>query len=320
MQPIERYGVISLLALVVIITAVILWDQAEDEQPVLAANPNEQAQPVKPVQPMGLNRGANQPATNVPIQKPAWNKEQAANTRKQWDAETDQLAAQLERAKRDLEASAPKRAPEPKETRSDWSPNADADKLLGETLTALASEPKNLGSATVQPKAPAPKAAATRTYEIKSGDTFSEIAQRELGSTKFTNALVEANPKVDPTRMIVGTKLVLPSVEGAKAGSASTPTAARTSTKSTPAAGQYRVLEGESLWTIAERTLGSGERYKDILAANPGLSADRLKAGQLIQLPSGADLDAKRVSSAGNDRVASQKTESKPAARKGVVL
>ena len=59
MQPIERYGVISLLALVVIITAVVLWDQADDEQPVLAAASKVEQGPA------GLNRNA------VPPQKPA---------------------------------------------------------------------------------------------------------------------------------------------------------------------------------------------------------------------------------------------------------
>ncbi len=56
--------------------------------------------------------------------------------------------------------------------------------------------------------------------------------------------------------------------------------------KSAPAAGMrtYRVEQGDTLWSLADRFLGSGSRYKEILAANPGMSKD-LRAGQKISIP-----------------------------------
>lgn len=46
----------------------------------------------------------------------------------------------------------------------------------------------------------------------------------------------------------------------------------------------YVVKKGDSLYSIARAHYGSGAKYKDILAANPGLTTD-LKVGQEIILP-----------------------------------
>ena len=48
----------------------------------------------------------------------------------------------------------------------------------------------------------------------------------------------------------------------------------------------YTVQPGDELWTVAERQLGSGQRWRDLLVVNPGLTADsRLEAGSTVQLP-----------------------------------
>ncbi|MDI7861502.1 tetratricopeptide repeat protein [Rhizobiaceae bacterium n13] len=50
---------------------------------------------------------------------------------------------------------------------------------------------------------------------------------------------------------------------------------------------QHTILPGESLWTIAEDMLGDGQRFTDILNANPRLkrNPNRLFPGQTIELP-----------------------------------
>lgn len=56
-----------------------------------------------------------------------------------------------------------------------------------------------------------------------------------------------------------------------------------------PAAGQsvYTVLEGDSLWSIAKEQLGSGMRYKEILALNPNITKDTpLTIGMKLKMPS----------------------------------
>lgn len=56
-----------------------------------------------------------------------------------------------------------------------------------------------------------------------------------------------------------------------------------------PAGGShaYRVQPGDTLSEIAQRELGSARRWKDLVAANPGLDPSRLQAGKTIRIPGG---------------------------------
>jgi nucleoid-associated protein YgaU len=47
----------------------------------------------------------------------------------------------------------------------------------------------------------------------------------------------------------------------------------------------YTIQKKDTLWSIASRLLGNGQRYRDILAANPGLDAKKLAVGQTIKIP-----------------------------------
>lgn len=53
-------------------------------------------------------------------------------------------------------------------------------------------------------------------YEIKSGDTFSLIAQayREQGIKVYAHQIAEANPNVNPAKLLVGTKIFIPAPKG----------------------------------------------------------------------------------------------------------
>jgi nucleoid-associated protein YgaU len=56
------------------------------------------------------------------------------------------------------------------------------------------------------------------------------------------------------------------------------------------AAGLYTVEKGDTLWKIAEATLGKGARYTEIFEANkPMLSdPDKIFPGQVLRIPGGA--------------------------------
>jgi nucleoid-associated protein YgaU len=54
---------------------------------------------------------------------------------------------------------------------------------------------------------------------------------------------------------------------------------------STPAGGKYTVKKGDTLWKIASAHYGNGNQWQKIASANPGLSAETLKAGQRIVVP-----------------------------------
>ena len=48
---------------------------------------------------------------------------------------------------------------------------------------------------------------------------------------------------------------------------------------------RHVVAPGETLFAIARARLGDESRWRDILAANPGLESPQLKAGQTITIP-----------------------------------
>jgi nucleoid-associated protein YgaU len=47
----------------------------------------------------------------------------------------------------------------------------------------------------------------------------------------------------------------------------------------------HTVRHGETLFSIAKATYGDGKRWKEIVAANPGLSPSKLKVGQVLMIP-----------------------------------
>jgi 5'-nucleotidase / UDP-sugar diphosphatase len=52
-----------------------------------------------------------------------------------------------------------------------------------------------------------------------------------------------------------------------------------------PASSTYTVQKNDTLWKIAERHYGSGQRWQDIAAANPGVNPKKLAVGQVLTLP-----------------------------------
>jgi nucleoid-associated protein YgaU len=51
------------------------------------------------------------------------------------------------------------------------------------------------------------------------------------------------------------------------------------------AGNKYKVKKGDTLYSLAKSHYGSGKEYTKIVAANPGLSASSLRAGQTITIP-----------------------------------
>ncbi len=48
---------------------------------------------------------------------------------------------------------------------------------------------------------------------------------------------------------------------------------------------QYTIRRGDTLWSIAQRVYHDGQRWREILAANPGLQPTKMRVGQVIVLP-----------------------------------
>jgi nucleoid-associated protein YgaU len=107
----------------------------------------------------------------------------------------------------------------------------DPDRVLAGQVLLLPAEgadaPAPRTPAAVQEARPVPSVAAaapssTRRYTVRAGDTLSQIAVRELGTTARMAEIEALNAGLDPDRVLAGQVLLLP----ADAGSSSTRVAA----------------------------------------------------------------------------------------------
>ncbi len=55
--------------------------------------------------------------------------------------------------------------------------------------------------------------------------------------------------------------------------------------KPEPTQDNYSVKKGDTLWSIAKKVYGDGQRWKDIVKANPGLDPQKLYVGQKLNMP-----------------------------------
>jgi len=118
----------------------------------------------------------------------------------------------------------------------------------------------------------------TREYTIAAGDTFYGIAKKFGVSV---DAIRSANPGVDPRRLRVGQKIVIPTPEPPGLESGAPETKAGFQPSETGSEIIYTVKSGDTLTRIAARY---GVTVKAIKAAN-NLTSDRIKVGQKLRIP-----------------------------------
>ncbi len=112
---------------------------------------------------------------------------------------------------------------------------------------------------------------------VQSGDILWLVVVKKWGlSERFLRSIQQANPSVRLAKVMPGMRLRIPDPTPYFRDVAA---AVRTSYRT------YRVQEGDDLWHISRKHLGSAMRYKEILPLNPGISPKRLRAGQILRLP-----------------------------------
>lgn len=123
------------------------------------------------------------------------------------------------------------------------------------------------------------------TYLVQPGDTLAALAVRYLGSEKHLGQLLGVNPGVDPRRLRVGQKILIPK-------RAVTPSDWPRPPSAKPQASTqrrtYRVRPGESFSTIARKLYGDprlGEKLLELNREQVHGDPKRLQAGQVIRLP-----------------------------------
>ncbi len=102
-------------------------------------------------------------------------------------------------------------------------------RLPGATLAAAKPAPKS--SPVKSPKSDESSVTPGGIYVVQKGDMLSVIAQTELGSARRWREIAKLNPKVDPDRLLEGTRLVMPGGSGGatKVAKSSTSKAQRSS-------------------------------------------------------------------------------------------
>ena len=119
----------------------------------------------------------------------------------------------------------------------------------------------------------APPATAAE-YTIGRGDSFSTIAKKFPGVT--ARSIQEANPGVDPLKLQIGQKIVIPPPSVPVNGAAANGTSVTGDGEQT-----YTVKSGDNLTKIAERF---GTSVRALRSAN-NLDTDNIKVGQKLKIP-----------------------------------
>ena len=169
-----------------------------------------------------------------------------------------------------------------------------------ETVTAPAADHTGAASNTTTTTT---DANGQKIHVVASGETFSTISLSAYGNPNLYAAIMRANPGVEPTKLRPGMKIVIPPAPEAKPAAApvvpSAPSRATVSSDSAQTSAsradapidpqtQYRVQPGDSLYSIAKKLYGRGDRFTKIHEANRQLLGDdvnSVKSGQILTLP-----------------------------------
>lgn len=314
MQQIERYGVIALLLLLVTVLAVSMWGDEE-------VGKNEPTTPTLASAP--ATRRAETPERRAPLRTPATQRPRRENSRltnhlslsssaqsttprnntretprttrrktTQLPRKNDTARANLELPKQNTTIPVYDTAANRNFALVDSGRRREAEQNANLIVHKDPVQPKTEPTPRRDPVRTRPKttpvATQTGTWVVKRGETLSGIASKAMGSAKAWPKIAAANPNVDPNRLMVGAKLVIPTRDQTVTPKTTPKRNTDKTSKTTPkAGGTYTIRSGDVLSRVAQRELGSAKRWPEIVKLNPGLNPDRLIVGKRIQLPEG---------------------------------
>ena len=132
-----------------------------------------------------------------------------------------------------------------------------------------------------------------RVYKVRQNESLSEIAQRELGSMRYLDSILELNEGLSANNIRAGQEIWLPSAASAKFNFEQGRNA-KANTKAKPAASSsgrsHTVVSGDSLWRIAKKYypgMDRKEAIQRIVKANAELKSENsvLELGMVLQIP-----------------------------------
>ncbi|MBA3723823.1 MAG: LysM peptidoglycan-binding domain-containing protein [Candidatus Levybacteria bacterium] len=131
-------------------------------------------------------------------------------------------------------------------------------------------------------------------YVVKAGDTLWTIAEKQYKSGYNWVDIARANNLSNPDQISTGNKLKLPKVTAKAATVVDTKkqVAKNDQQKTTVEPSKitvdtYKVVKGDSLWTVAVRAYGDGYKWVDIAKANKLTNPNVIHVNNQLKLPRG---------------------------------
>lgn len=265
MSDIERYGVIALTVMGLLLLGILMKDQMPwaDDPAAAQATAEVAAGRKVPRQPIVIPRTSQPPAKRLaPVSTPA-PKAKLAAPRVSTPAKAESAAPLANFRVSDFDGM-------------DGSFRIDEPGVSYNGPNASKPEPV---AAPQKPSAGAP-----RMHTIEAGDTLGAIAARYIGNEADWEKLVEWNPGLDPRRLKIGQKILVSRQLGdpapaVPASDEPKPSGERPKT--------YEVQPGDTLSGIASKVMGSIKYTDALYEANRDVlsSKNALKVGQTLKIP-----------------------------------
>ncbi|MEK7487541.1 MAG: LysM domain-containing protein [Planctomycetota bacterium] len=161
---------------------------------------------------------------------------------------------------------------------------------------------KNQSQKTIEKAIPLPESNSSKTVEIPStlllkteavpaeykvvkGDSLYKIALEKLGSAHYVEELIRYNQLDSSSKIRIGQVLKIPpgfpKIQGNDDKEKENPEAVVSKSKEE----EYRVMEGDSLYKIAERKLGSKQQAQYLAEYNQLKDPSLIRVGQILKIP-----------------------------------
>lgn len=120
------------------------------------------------------------------------------------------------------------------------------------------------------------------SYEVKKGDHLWKIASEKYGDGHKWVLIAKENNILNPGKIEVGQKLVLPKVEAKENNVALTNKENKITTDT-----EYTVVKGDNLWEICVNNYGDGYKWTQVWQANKSVlnNPSGLEIGMKLKLP-----------------------------------
>lgn len=139
-----------------------------------------------------------------------------------------------------------------------------------------------------KPPSTPPPPRKPRIHVVQENETLSQISQQYYGDSNRYRDILKANPEIkNEHKLRIGDRLLIPDEPVAAAQPASSPAPTSRKDETPPKVRTYVVRDNDTLYSIARRMLGDGERWRDLHRWNRkviGPDATKLRKGMVLNL------------------------------------